>query len=717
MKLHYKRTLLLSVLVFCVCQSAEAGGKLYGRFPNQVNSPVFDLQLRKFKTTVEIQDQFAVVHVDETFYNANASTLEGIYFFEMPAGSKLTEMFLWINGQRVEQVIKRREEAVQQYEQIVRRMTDPLLAEQVAENVFRLRLFPLPPRSERRLEIKYIQPLPIKSNAIEFLFPLRLENYGAKLVDSAAVHVDFNLQSPVDSLWFGPQVPLSTIRVTEISATRYAVDFKATQTAFEYDFSFYFRPQRLPLFNTLKYVSGKPNDDGYYLTWLNPPNRFFPATGGSRQFVFCSDISASMIGTRLAQVKQALNYFVEQLQPDDRFNIVAFNTDVYSFTAALVQAGAANKARAKTYVQTLSASGLTNLNGALTTALAMLTSTAGQAQLLLISDGQPTWGETRTDSVLANVKRSNRVGATIFPIGLGSDLNKDFFQTLAQQNGAAAFFIGETENAADRLVEIYRTITAPILTNVQITAQNIAAYDVFPATVPNLSAGMQFLQAGRYVPPFLGKLQFRANSGTTIIDTAVAVDLRNAPDNKYVSRFWAAQKIQALLKDIERFGQRPELINAVVYLSINYSILSPYTAFLVIEPGLPTTAVDDKTDPNLPRAFSLLQNYPNPFSPAGAFGQNFTTIRYTIPANIPAAGVIVELKIYNLLGQVVRVLMIRQQTPGEYSIQWDGADEAGHLVPAGVYLVRLVAGDPSTRSGSTGPGQRFVAERKVVVLR
>ena len=704
MKHKLLRRIMLPVLLLGIFQRVEAGGKLYGRFPNQVNSPVFDLQLRKFTTTVEIQDQLAVVHVDEVFYNNNTATLEGIYFFEMPEGSKLTEMALWINGQRVEQVIKRREQAVQQYEQIVRRLTDPLLAEQVAENVFRLRLFPLPPRSERRLEIKYIQPLPVKGKAIEFFFPLRLENYTAKRVDSAFMHIDFKSQTVVDSLWLGSQVPVSTIRVSEISATRYTVDFKASQTAFEYDFSFYFRPKTFSLFNTLKFVPTNPSDDGFYLNWVSPPGSFFPKNGGPRQFVFCADISASMIGTRLSQVKQALNYFIEQLQPNDRFNVISFNTEVSSFAAGLVQAEAANKTRAKTYVQTLSASGLTNLNGALLTALTMLNGTVGQSQVLLISDGQPTWGETRTDSVLANVKRANKVGASIFAIGLGSDVNKDFFQSLAQQSGATAFFIGEAENATDRLVQIYSVITSPTLTNVQITPQALVTYDIFPAAAPNLSPGMQVLQAGRYVPPGLGRFQFRANKGKTVIDTSVAVDLRSAPGNKYVSRFWAAQKIQALLREIERFGQRPELIDAVVYLSVNYSILSPYTAFLVIEPGSGPTAVDDETDSNLPRAFSLRQNYPNPFSPAGALGQNFTTIRYTIPAHISSNGVKVELKIYNLLGQVVKVLAIRQQAPGEYSVSWDGKDEAGRIVPAGVYLVQLVAGN-------------FVEERKVVVLR
>jgi hypothetical protein len=290
---------------------------------------------------------------------------------------------------------------------------------------------------------------------------------------------------------------------------------------------------------------------------------------------------------------------------------------------------------------------------------------------------------------------------------------------LAQQNGAAAFFIGESENVASRLMQIYNTVTSPILTNVRITSPGITTYDLLPATPPNLSLGAQLLQAGRYVLPGVGQFQFRANRGQTIIDTSVAVDLSSAPDNKYVSRYWAAKKIQALLQDIERFGPRQELIDAVVYLSINYSVLSPYTAFLVIEPGaVPTTATDESND-NQPRVFALRQNYPNPFSPTGIAGQDFTTIRYTIPATIPPEGVRIELKIYNLLGQVVKVLALKQQTPGEYDINWDGRDETGRIVPAGVYLMRLVA-DPSTArpsSPQSGSGQRFVAERKVVVLR
>jgi Ca-activated chloride channel family protein len=695
-------------LLLAAAQLAQASGKLYARFPNWESSPVFDLQLRKFTTTVEIQDRLAVVHVDETFYNDNSSTLEGLYFFEMPAGSKLTEMALWIDGQRVEHEIKRREEAVQQYEQIVRRSVDPLLAEEVGENVFRLRLFPLPPKSERRIEIKYIQPLPMEGDAIEFFFPLVLEGYGGNQVDSARVRIDLQTQTAIDTVWLGSQVPPFTTTIEALSETHYVVDFFKTDTAFEFDFLLRFRPASLSLVTALAFTRPNTVDDGYYMVWVRPPDRFFEQRTDSRQFVFAADVSASMIGPRLSQVKQALQYFVDQLQPEDRFNIVTFNTTVATLDTSLVPADSVHKVRAQEYIQTLTGNGLTDLNTALLTALAMIDTTGGPAQLLVISDGQPTWGETNTQTILDNVRQANVARAQIFPVGIGGDVDAEFFEELAQQNRATAFFIRETEEITERLVQIYAQITSPILTDVRLLYEGLTTYDTFPMQLPNLFKGGQFLQTGRYTLPGAGTLRFQASSGKTMVDTSVAVDWQVVPGSKYVSRYWAAQKILALLDDIERYGENPELVDAIVYLSITYSVLSPYTAFLVVEPAAtgPAVSVEDRPQ-GPPQSFSLAQNYPNPFSPVGSSvhsGQAVTTIRYTLPQDLPAGSVWVELRIYNLLGQLVKVLVAREEAPGVYEVAWDGTNELGLVVPAGIYIVRMVAGE-------------FVAERRLVVMR
>lgn len=93
-----------------------------------------------------------------------------------------------------------------------------------------------------------------------------------------------------------------------------------------------------------------------------------------------------------------------------------------------------------------------------------------------------------------------------------------------------------------------------------------------------------------------------------------------------------------------------------------------------------------------PETFALLQNFPNPFNPT-------TSIHYQIPASPRADSEASSgddnrtvLTIYNLLGQEVRVLVDKVESPGFYSVSWNGRDELGQEVPAGVYIYRIRSG-------------------------
>jgi hypothetical protein len=94
---------------------------------------------------------------------------------------------------------------------------------------------------------------------------------------------------------------------------------------------------------------------------------------------------------------------------------------------------------------------------------------------------------------------------------------------------------------------------------------------------------------------------------------------------------------------------------------------------------------DPSTDPFLPRSFSLSQNYPNPFNPS-------TTIDYGVPEG---EEVLVDLRIYELRGRLIRSLVREEKMPGSYSVHWDGRDEMGRAVGSGVYFYRLEAGKSS----------------------
>jgi hypothetical protein len=94
----------------------------------------------------------------------------------------------------------------------------------------------------------------------------------------------------------------------------------------------------------------------------------------------------------------------------------------------------------------------------------------------------------------------------------------------------------------------------------------------------------------------------------------------------------------------------------------------------------PPTGVEEKDIAELPLEYSLRQNYPNPFNPA-------TQIRYSLKE-----GVQVSLRIYNVMGNLVATLVDQKQSPGNYSVLWDGRDRQGKLVSSGIYFYKIQAG-------------------------
>jgi hypothetical protein len=87
----------------------------------------------------------------------------------------------------------------------------------------------------------------------------------------------------------------------------------------------------------------------------------------------------------------------------------------------------------------------------------------------------------------------------------------------------------------------------------------------------------------------------------------------------------------------------------------------------------------------IPEAFQLSQNYPNPFNPS-------TTIHFSIPAKLNA-GIPVQLRIYNAIGELVRTLVDETIFPGQYAIEWDGRNSRGEITASGIYIYQFIAGE------------------------
>jgi hypothetical protein len=102
----------------------------------------------------------------------------------------------------------------------------------------------------------------------------------------------------------------------------------------------------------------------------------------------------------------------------------------------------------------------------------------------------------------------------------------------------------------------------------------------------------------------------------------------------------------------------------------------------------------EEVSQSLSMQFALKQNYPNPFNPA-------TTIEFSIPEDHRGA---VRLRIYNMLGEVVRELVAGELAPGNYRQVWDGLDNSGRRLASGLYIYQLCAGN-------------FSATRKLLLMK
>lgn len=118
-----------------------------------------------------------------------------------------------------------------------------------------------------------------------------------------------------------------------------------------------------------------------------------------------------------------------------------------------------------------------------------------------------------------------------------------------------------------------------------------------------------------------------------------------------------------------------------VKLGAIYNQDTPEELYLESDTQLVNLSYTANADENLPPVYPLLQNYPNPF-------YSDTTLRWFQKDNKPA-----ECSVYNVKGQLIKHFQTQNAKSGENELRWNGKDDSGLEVPAGIYFMRLQSGD------------------------
>jgi Ca-activated chloride channel family protein len=696
-----KRYAVIVLTLLMASQSCFALGALYARRAGS-NSTGTPLWLKSYDATVTITDQMAVTHVDHVFKNESSSRMEGVFVFPLPENAIVTELALWINGKRVVGDVMEKDTARAVYNSIVRRQIDPALLEYMGENVFKLSVFPIERNgramSERRIEITYAELLPYEEGRSRYTFFMKTTSLSSNPPERSSLSGTLKTQQPLIAVNSSTHATGSELSIKRISDTEYRFTFGTENEHSGKDFVLYYEVEQKNFgLNHLTYVPpekggmffDEAGDDPYFVLWITPPDRLTKKKILNKNMVMVADISASMAGTRMEQLRMALTTMVDLLNPGDAFNIVSFSTDIVSFKEDLVSADNDTKAQAYTFINTLAESGLTNIEGALKRALAHAWVDTCVKSIVFLTDGKPTWPvESNASRIIDTVKHhSEGTDIALHTFGIGEGIEKSFLMQCAKENSGFFYHITEDDSISLVLSSFFKKISYPLIRDVSVSFGGLVTYDTYPKTLPNLYAGTQLAVLGRYKKGGEYTVECDGVQHSTPLSISAHLGFPAQSANQpFVPRMWASAKIDYLLYEIAVKGEIGELVDNVKNLGKKYNIITPYTSMLVVEPEWRNTGVSQLVEDKRgrkPATFMLKQNVPNPF-------RTTTTITFSVPPLSAAQRM--ALRVYDAQGKLVRTLVDDYSAGGKYRISWDGCNGQGMLVTPGVYIAVLEVG-------------------------
>lgn len=553
------------------------------------------LTIRYHRVSVRIDNQVAVTHVAQEFVNEHEWEAEGTYIFPIPEDAAISNFVMWVDGEAVEGKILPAEEARQIYEDIVRERRDPALLEYIGRDAVQARIYPIPPGGSRKIELEYTQVLSVDNGLVKYSYPLNTEKFSAQALEDCSVRVELLSDEPLHSIYSPTHQDRVYIQREGDHQAVIGYEDNFVLPDQDFDLIYTFSKEEIGL-HLLTYPdtfgTDGFNQEGYFLLMAAPTVKVDQVV--PRDIILVLDTSGSMDGEKLNQAKTASKYVLSHLNEEDRFNVIAFSTGIKHF--ALNLQPVSRTLEAISWIERMDALGGTNINLALLEALSIRddqTDLAGGRPLVLLflTDGLPTEGVTEIDQIISNIRASTSSSVRLFAFGVGDDVNTVLLDTLAEDNRGVSSYVRPQERIDEEVSALYAKIKTPVLTDLALDFGGIQVEEIYPPEIPDLFSGTQLLLTGRYSLPSL-------SSGFTKIELSGYVNNErkvylyeadfSANDeigslNSYIPRLWATRKIGYLLSKIRLQGENKEWVDAIVKLSIQYGIITPYTSFLIEE--------------------------------------------------------------------------------------------------------------------------------------
>ncbi|XP_029549178.1 inter-alpha-trypsin inhibitor heavy chain H3 [Salmo trutta] len=321
-----------------------------------------------------------------------------------------------------------------------------------------------------------------------------------------------------------------------------------------------------------------------------------------KNVVFIIDRSGSMHGRKMEQTREALLKILGDLVEDDHFGLITFDNTVSTWKKELLPANQENLEAAKSFARHIRDRGATDINAAVLDGIAMLNRNPreGSASLLiLLTDGDPTTGETNLEKIHKNVKEAIGKKFPLYCLGFGMDVNFDFLEKMALENSGVGRRIYEDSDAALQLQGFYEEVATPLLTDVQMVY--VGGANLTQTNFSQYYNGSEIVVSGQItdnnIETFTAEVIAISRSNRVMYSETIPTDkpIEARPDS-HIQRLWAYLTVKQLLdKEVQSSGKAKEKVKKeALDLCLKYGFVTPLTSMVVTKPQGETSQVAHK---------------------------------------------------------------------------------------------------------------------------
>ena len=584
---------LLAIALFAVSTSAQetTQGTLYA-----VTKKGAELGACPLKTTAvraDISGFLARVNVRQEFENSFSQPIEAVYTFPLSQNAAVDNMTMTVGSRVVRGKIMKREEARATYEAAKAAGQAASLLDQERPNIFTQAVANIMPGEKVVIEISYVETLKYEDGAYEFVFPMTV---GPRYIPQSGVVKDASKIKPpvVDAERTGHDisvevnlnagVPVEALRSTShqiaqtnLSPSSSKVTLKTEKVIPNKDF-------------ILRYdVTGKRIEDGmlahrdkrggFFTLVLQPPDTVAPEDRTPKEIVFVLDTSGSMSGFPIEKAKEAMKLSLDNLYPEDTFNLITFAGDTNVLFEKPVPATQANLERAQAFLESRQGGGGTEMMKAIKAALDPSDSQQHLRIVCFMTDAFVG----NDNEIIAEIQK--HPNARVFSFGIGSSVNRALLDKMAEAGNGEVEIVTLDDDGSKAAKKFYERVRTPMLTDLSIDWNGMPVADIHPNKLSDLFSAKPVVVNGRYTKGASGTIKLKGKVAGQPYERTINLTLpETEAANDVLATLWARRRVDELSMDALKVGANAAAVNKQIEgLGLEFSILTSFTSFVAVE--------------------------------------------------------------------------------------------------------------------------------------